>query len=82
MLFFIFKNFSKNQKKLKLSPTADLSTFLTQSHVCTFFIQMSDFLYFTCPEVKIWFFSSFSKTFKKLTKIDVCTHRGPVDNFG
>ena len=40
---------------------------------------MNEFLYFTCPEVKIWYFSSFSKTFKKLGKIEVFANRRPVD---
>ena len=50
--------------------------------MCTFSIQMSEFLYFSCLGVKIWWFSSFSKTFRKIEEIDVFPHRGPRDLFG
>ena len=62
-----WKHFEKS-KILKFSPTAELGTFLAQFTQCTFSIQMSEFLYFRCPGVELWWFSSFSKTFRKIKK--------------
>ena len=56
--------------------------FWISSHMCRFFIQMREILYFSCPEVKIWCSSSFLKTFQRIEKIEVFAHRGPVDILG
>ena len=80
MIFFIFGNFSKNRKNWRFSPPRPWGPFLLISHLCTDFIQMSEFLYFSCPDVKLWWFSSFSETFRKIEKIDF-PHPGPGDPF-
>ena len=49
--------------------------------MCPFFIEMSEFVYFSCPGVRIWGFSLFSKTFQKTEKIEVFTHHGPGELF-
>ena len=79
--FCISKTFQK--KRLKFLSSVDLSTlFWLTSHMCTFFIQMSEFLYFSYPEVKISWFFSFSKTFQKIKKkIEVFAHRESVRIF-
>ena len=70
MIFFIFGNFSKNRKNWRFSPPRPWGPFSLISHLCTDFIQMSEFLYFSCPDVKLWWFSSFSETFRKIEKIE------------
>ena len=66
MLSFSSVNFSKNQKNWSFSPPRPLGHFLRISLFGSFFIQMSEFWYFTCPNVKIWCFPSenFSKNRK------------------
>ena len=51
------------------------------SHLCPDFIQMSEFLYLSCPDVKLWWFSSFSQHFRKMEKIQDFPHPGPGDPF-
>ena len=58
MIFFIFENFSKKLKKnWSFHPLRTMGPFWLISYMCTFFIQMSDFFYFSCPALKIWWFS-------------------------
>ena len=67
MIFFIHQNFSKNWKNWSFRPPRTWGPFWLNSHV-----QMSEFIYFTCPGVKIWwFFFSFSKTYRRIEKIEV-----------
>ena len=68
MLSFSSVNFSKNQKNWSFSPPRPLGHFLRISLFGSFFIQMSEFWYFTCPNVKIWCFPSVLKTFRKIEK--------------
>ena len=79
MIFFIFGNFSKNQKNWRFSPPWGLFSLI--SHLCTDFIQMSEFLYFSCSDVKLWWFSSFSETFRKIEKTEDFPHPGPWGPF-
>ena len=81
MLSFSSVNFSKNQKNWSFSPPRPLGHFLRISLFGSFFIQMSEFWYFTCPNVKIWCFPSVLKTFRKIEKIEVFPHPGPRDIF-
>ena len=81
MLSFSSVNFSKNQKNWSFSPPRPLGHFLRISLFGSFFIQMSEFWYFTCPNVKIWCFPSVLKTFRKIEKIEVFPHPGPWDIF-
>ena len=81
MLFFIFENFKKKIEKIKvLAHRGAVDIF--GSHMCTFLIQMCEFLYLSFAEVKIWCFPSFLKTFEKFEKIEVFAHCVPVDIFG
>ena len=82
MIFFIFENFSKNQKNWSFRPPWTCGIFCLNSHMCTFFIQLSEFLCFSCPGVKIWWFSSFLKTLHKIENIEVFDQCGPGDLFG
>ena len=68
MLSFSSVNFSKNQKNWSFSPPRPLGHFLRISLFGSFFIQMSEFWYFTCPKVKMWCFPSVLKTFRKIEK--------------
>ena len=70
------------KKKWSFRPQRTCRHLWLNSHMYTFFIEMSELLYFSCPKVKIWCFSSFSKTFQKIKKIEVFAHHGPVDIFG
>ena len=63
--FSSFSKTSKNWKNWSFRPPWTLGPFWLNPAMCTFSIQLSEFLYFRCPEVKIWWFSSFSKTFRK-----------------
>ena len=81
MIFFIFANFSKNRKNWRFSPPRPWGPFSLISHLCPDFIQMSEFLYLSCPDVKLWWFSSFSQTFRKVEKIEDFPHPGPGDPF-
>ena len=81
MIFSIFGNFSKNRKNWRFSPPRPWGPFLLISHLCTDFIQMSEFLYLSSPDVKLWWFSSFSETFRKIEKIEDFPHPGPGDPF-
>ena len=63
----------KNKKKkyswsLRWPWTCKNWQILLISHFCVFSPQMSEFLHFSCPDVKYWCFHSFSKTFKKKKK--------------
>ena len=80
MIFFIFANFSKNQKNWRFHPPP-WGPFSLVSHLCPDFIQMSEFLYLSCPDVRLWWFSSFSQTFRKVEKIEDFPHPGPGDPF-
>ena len=82
MIFFIFENILKNRKNWSFRPPWTCEFVWLNSHMCTFSIQMGAFLYFSCPRVKIWWFSSFSKTFQKIGNIEVFAHRWPGDLFG
>ena len=62
MIFFIFANFSTSRKNWRFSPPRPWGPFSLISHLCPDFIQMSEFLYLSCPDVRLWWFSSFSKT--------------------
>ena len=81
MIFFIFANFSKSRKNWRFSPPRPWGPFSLISHLCPDFIQMSEFLYLSCPDVKLWWFSSFSQTFRKVEKIEDFPHPGPGDPF-
>ena len=81
MIFFIFANFSKIRKNWRFPPPRPWGPFSLVSHLCPDFIQMSAFLYLSCPDVKLWWFSSFSQTFLKLKKIEDFAHPGPGDPF-
>ena len=81
MIFFIFANFSKTRKNWRFPPPRPWGPFSLVSHLCPDFIQMSEFLYLSCPDVKLWWFSSFSQTFRKLEKIEDFIHPGPGDPF-
>ena len=70
MIFFIFANFSKNWKNRRFPPPRPWGPFSLVSYLCPDFIQMSEFYYLSCPDVKLWWFSSFSQTFRKLKKIE------------
>ena len=74
--FFIFANFSKTRKNWRFPPPRPWGPFSHVSHLCPDFIQMSEFLYLSCPDVKLWWFSSFSQTFWKLEKIEDFPHKG------
>ena len=63
MIFFIFANFSTSRKNWRFSPPRPWGPFSLISHLCPDFIQMSEFLYLSCPDVRLWWFSSFSQTF-------------------
>ena len=52
IIFFIFENF-ENRQKMKFLPTADLGDLFGTIHMCPFFIQMSEFVYFSCPGVRM-----------------------------
>ena len=81
MIFFIFANFSKSRKSWRFSPPQPWGPFSLISHLCPDFIQMSEFLYLSCPDVKLWWFSSFSQTFRKVEKIEDFPHPSPGDPF-
>ena len=81
MIFFIFANFSKNRKNWRFPPARHWGPFSLISHLCPDFIQMSEFLYLSCPDVKLWWFSSFSQTFRKIEKIEDFPHPGSGDPF-
>ena len=81
MIFFIFANFSKNRKNWRFPPPRPWGPFSLFSYLCPDFIQMSEFLYLSCPDVKLWWFSSFLQTFRKLEKIEDFPHPGPGDPF-
>ena len=81
MIFFIFANFSKTRKNWRFPPPRPWGPFSLISHLCLDFIQMSEFLYLSCPDVKLWWFSSFSQTFRKIEKIEDFPHPGPGDPF-
>ena len=77
----MFANFSKTRKNWRFPPSRPWGPFSLISHLCPDFIQMSEFLYLSCPDVKLWWFSSFSQTFRKIEKIEDFTHPGPGDPF-
>ena len=81
MIFFIFANFSKSRKNWRFSQPRPWRPFSLISHLCPDFIQMSEFLYLSCPDVKLWWFSSFSQTFRKIEKIEDFPIPGPGDPF-
>ena len=81
MIFFIFANFSKTRKNWRFPPSEPWGPFSLISHLCPDFIQMSEFLYLSCPDVKLWWFSSFSQTFQKIEKIEDFPHPGAGDPF-
>ena len=88
MIYFscpgVFKTFSKSRKNWGFPPTANLGPLLLNSHMCIFSNQVSGILYFSCPGVKIWWVSSFSKNFwkkKKIIIIEIYAHCGPGDPF-
>ena len=68
--FLHFRKLSKTRKNWRFPPPPALGTLLLISHLCPDFIQMSEFLYLSCPDVKLWWFSSFSQTFRKIEKIE------------
>ena len=76
-----FANFSKTRKHWRFPPSQPWGPFLLISHFCPDFIQMSEFLYLSCPDVKLWWFSSFSQTFRKIEKIEDFPHPGAGDPF-
>ena len=65
MIFFIFENFSENRKNWSFRPRPTFGPLWLNSHMCNFSIQMSEFLYFSCPGVKIWIFSFIFENFSK-----------------
>ena len=81
-----FSSFSKTFQKIEkievFAHRGPGELFGVKSLMCPFSIQMSEFVYFSCPRVRIWWFSSFSKTFQKIEKIEVFAHRGPGELFG
>ena len=79
--FLQFWKLFEKSKILKIFPTLPCRHFCLNSHMCTDFIQMSKFLYFSCPEVRIWWFSSVLKTFRKIEKIEDFPHPRHVDIF-
>ena len=81
MIFFIFANFSKTRKNWRFPPPRPWGHFSLISNLCPDFIQMSEFLYLSCPDVKLWWFSSFSQTFLKLEKIEDFPHPRPWGPF-
>ena len=78
--FLHFRKLFEKSKKLKIFPTPALGTLFAHFTLVDF-IQMSEFLYFSCPDVKLWWFSSFSETFRKIEKIEDFPHPGPGDPF-
>ena len=76
------KSFQKIYKIEVFAHSGPGELFYLNSLMCPFSIQMSEFIYFSCPVVRIWGFSSFSKTFQKIEKIEVFAHRGPGELFG
>ena len=71
------KTFQKIEKIEVFAHSGSGELFWLNSLMCPFFIQMSEFVYFSCPVVRIWGFSSFSKTFQKVEKIEIFDHCGP-----
>ena len=57
----VYKAFQKVEKKNENCLTADLrkNDIFGSSHFCIFLIQMIKYLYFKCPAVNWWWFSSF-----------------------
>ena len=80
-----FSSFSKTFQKIeKIEVYAHRGPgelFWFNSLTCPFSIQMSEFVYFSCPGVRIWGFSSFLKTFKKIEKIEVFARHRPGELF-
>ena len=80
-----FSSFSQTFRKIekigRFPPPRLWGPFSLVSHLCPDFIQMSEFLYLSCPDVKLWWFSSFSQTFRKMEKIEDFPHAGPGDPF-
>ena len=82
MIFIIFATFSKNGKNSRFPTPRPWGPFSLVSHLCPDFIQMSEFLNLSCPNVKLWWFSSFSQTFRKLEKkLKFFPTPGPGDPF-
>ena len=77
-----FQEMKKNGKNWSFPPPRTCRHFCLNLYMCTFSLQMSEFLYFSCVEVKIWWFSSISKTFQKIEKIKALAYHGPDDIFG
>ena len=77
----VLKTFRKIEKNWRFFPPRPCRHFCLNSHMCTDFIQMSEFLYFSCPEVRIWWFSSVLKTFRKIEILKIFPHPGLVDIF-
>ena len=76
-IFFIFENLSKTWKNWSFRPTQICGTILAQfTHVPIFHPNE-----WSCPGVRIWGYSSFSKTFPKIKKIEVFAHHGPGELF-
>ena len=75
------QTFRTSRKNWRFSPPRPWGPFSLISHLCPDFIQMSEFLYLSCPDVKLWWFSSFSQTFRKIEKIEDFPHPGPGDPF-
>ena len=75
------QTFRKLEKIGRLPPPRPWGAFSLILHLCPDFIQMSEFLYLSCPDVKLWWFSSFSQTFRKIEKIEDLSHPGPGDPF-
>ena len=75
------QTFRKHEKIGRLPPPRPCGAFSLILHLCPDFIQMSEFLYLSCPDVKLWWFSSFSQTFRKIEKIEDLPHPGPGDPF-
>ena len=75
------KTFQKNEKIEVFTNCGPGELFWLNSLMCPFSIQMSEFVYFSCPGVRIWGFSSFSETFLKIEKIKIFAHHGPGELF-
>ena len=80
--FFSFSECSQKIEKIEVfAHCGPGELFWLNSLMCPFSIQMSEFVYFSCPGVSIWGFSSFSETFQKIEKIEVFAHRGTWGTF-
>ena len=81
--FLQFRKLFKQSKKLKFSPTMHGPVHIFGSiYTCAHFLsKWVNFLYFSCPELKILCFSSFQKLFKKWKKLKLSPNVD-VDIFG